>query len=255
MKRKDTSKLLDNALDILIYLQKNGLRGIREISNDLNISKSSVQRIINTLYERHFIVQDEDTGKYQLGLRFLELGMVALEKIDSKKRAYVHVKKLADKTRETVQLVALDGEYLMYVESIESSFSLGVFSRKGIRKPIYYGAAGQVLLAYMDRDFINNVLNKKTLEKFSSNTITNPQKLIGRLDEIRKQGYLILYDDPIDDIVSIAAPIKNYKGEVILSVACGIPSVRFEEATKDKLVADVLECAKNISIEYGMPIV
>ena len=48
MKRKDTSKLLDNALDILIYLQKNGLRGIREISNDLNISKSSVQRIINT---------------------------------------------------------------------------------------------------------------------------------------------------------------------------------------------------------------
>ena len=106
MKRKDTSKLLDNALDILIYLQKNGLRGIREISNDLNISKSSVQRIINTLYERHFIVQDEDTGKYQLGLRFLELGMVALEKL-TVKRAYVHVKKLADKTRETVQLVAL----------------------------------------------------------------------------------------------------------------------------------------------------
>ena len=96
------------------------------------------------------LLQDEDTGKYQLGLRFLELGMVALEKL-TVKRAYVHVKKLADKTRETVQLVALDGEYLMYVESIESSFSLGVFSRKGIRKPIYYGAAGQVLLAYMDR--------------------------------------------------------------------------------------------------------
>ena len=55
------------------------------------------------------------------------------------------------------------------------------------------------------------MLNKKTLEKFSSNTITNPQKLIGRLDEIRKQGYLILYDDPIDDIVSIAAPIKIIK--------------------------------------------
>ena len=33
-----------------------------------------------------------------------------------------------------------------------------------------------------------------------------------------------------------------------MSVACGIPSVRFEEATKDKFVADVLECAKTFQL-------
>ncbi len=106
MARENMVKSVSRALDIiaLISLQKGGL-GVTDISKQMDINKSSVYRILSTLVKYGYVEQDEETSRYKLGYKFLEISSHLLESIDLRQEAKAYLQQLENETNEVIHLV------------------------------------------------------------------------------------------------------------------------------------------------------
>ena len=62
-------KSLQKALEILNSFTKKPVLGVTEVSDELGIHKTTVHNIMSTLKAMEYLDQDEETGKYRLGIQ------------------------------------------------------------------------------------------------------------------------------------------------------------------------------------------
>jgi len=66
---------VDRAASLLIALGEwDGEAGVTELARSLGLHKSTASRLLATLQKRGLVQQDEDSGKYSLGLALVRLG-------------------------------------------------------------------------------------------------------------------------------------------------------------------------------------
>ena len=107
----------ERALILLNYLIENddGL-GVREVSRRLGYSPSTVQGLVNTLSAQGYVTQDDLTGRYHLGPRAIQLGLVALSRLEVRNIARTHMEMLSRETGETSFLGIARGRRLIYID-------------------------------------------------------------------------------------------------------------------------------------------
>ena len=72
-----------NALRVLrSFTMDNNQRGVLELSKELEISKSSVHRILQTLASEGFVKKAKQSSKYELGISVVELNSIYLKHLD-----------------------------------------------------------------------------------------------------------------------------------------------------------------------------
>src|SRR4051812_5366017 len=127
------SRTLDRALAVLLEVGASGGRGLTlsECTSILGYSKPTTYRMLRTLASRGFLQSDEERGVYTLGIANLRLGMVFLEQLDLRREALPVLRRLADRTAETVHLGVLHGAEVVYIEKVESPQAVRMFSRIG----------------------------------------------------------------------------------------------------------------------------
>ena len=92
----------------------------------------------------------------------------------------------------------------------------------GHSHPSYCTGCGKVILSFQKEDGLEDILQKieqQGIIKLASNTVKNSDELRKQLTDIHNAGYAITSDEFQEGVASIAAPIFNYKGEVIAAVA------------------------------------
>ncbi len=89
------------------------------------------------------------------------------------------------------------------------------------------------------------------LPKMGPNSVTDPEILKDQLLEIRKQGYCICIDEMHENSISIAAPIRDYTGEVVTAVSLIGPRNRMRTKPLLEYVEAVVKAAKEISSRLG----
>jgi DNA-binding IclR family transcriptional regulator len=129
----------------------------------------------------------------------------------------------------------------LYIDQVESPATLRVNAQVGTMNPMHCTALGKALLAFGD------VESPARLEAFTARTITEPERLRGHLDEIRRQGYAV--DDEEFDlgVRCIAVPVFDYRGKVTGSIGISGPSTRITRARLPELAAIVVEIGKALS--------
>lgn len=242
-----------NALRVLdLFSVKKPERGIREIARELDLSHSTVQRILATLASEGYVVQDPDTKKYRLGVRLLAFNNVITEHLEIYKEALPILKRLVERTGETAHIGILEGTKLVYLHKVEPKRPIRVFTEIGKQVPSYCIAGGKVILAFQDEQKIEQVI-QEGLIPYTDKTITDPDELRRHLSEIVQQGYATSQGEylPEGEIVSIAAPIFDYTGKVFASLSLvGIAS-RISPQMMQDYIAQVKEAAQEISEELG----
>jgi len=82
-------------------------------------------------------------------------------------------------------------------------------------------------------------------------SITAKEEFKERLRKIREQGFSIDREEAIDGITGIAAPIRDYTGNVAAALGVGFISSFEDSKGVTEIVKAVSETAKNISRELG----
>lgn len=194
---------------------------------------------------------DEDSKKYQLGLKLWELGSAYIEQSDIDSAAILYMKELAEACGESVFLGMLDKGEVVYVRRMESPRSVTVVRKLGHRAPAYCTATGQAMLAYMPPGRIDEVLSALELEAYSSKTNTDRRVLRRGLDRVRREGVAVVDGEYNAKLLCVSAPVLDDKAEVQAAITVAMLSAQASEKKVKETKELVCRAAHALSRELG----
>ena len=242
---------LNSSLDVLEALAETGTNlGVSELSRTLGVSKATVHMILANLCARGYAIKDPVTARYRLGLRAWEVGTVAIETLELPAIAHPQLQRLADRTGETSHLAVYAQGEALYLDKVASLNPVQAYTRIGGRAPAYCVATGTALLAHQPAAEIDRVCAQR-LQRFTPLTITTASKLQDELAAIRSIGVAINRGEWRQEVVGVAAPIRDHRGEVVAAVGLSGPSYRFSLERALTLGPDVRAAADAVSAGLG----
>ncbi len=216
---KEVLSSVHNAIRILKeFSPDNRELGITQLSNKLNLAKSTVFRLINTLCETNLVQKNPKTQKYKLGIGAFELGFLFYHTVEIRHAASPIIERLVESTRKVARLAVYDRGGVVYLSKKNPREDYGTISETGNRVPCYCTAVGKILLAYQGDDEIDRVLEKPR-KKYTTSTITEKKKLITQIEEVRERGYAITNEELRLGISSVAVPVFDDFGQLIASLS------------------------------------
>jgi IclR family KDG regulon transcriptional repressor len=228
---------------------------LAEVSKRLGVPKSSMFRILLTLEQRSIVIQDHDRKVFALGMKLLDWGNAALEKIDLKTIAHPHLLRLAHETKESFYLTILDDSEVIIIDRADSPEVWKMVARLGQRSPVHATASGQVLIADLNQGQLDKIIDRVGLKKYTPKTIVSLTKLRKRIADVRTTGFAIADREYKPDLFAAAVPIYDHRGSAVAALMTALPSERVEK--NKNLVNDLLTIltreAGTISREIGYP--
>lgn len=244
-------KTLDRFFKIIELLENDNNLKLQDISNMLNINKSTVYRFISVMLKYNLVKKNEENGKYSLGLRFLNIATKIIDSIDIREIAHPYLTELEKITGEAIHLTTFDGKNVVYIDKIESEKPIRMYSKIGNIAPMHCTAVGKVILTFQKKEKINEIIKKIKFIRYTKNTITDEKRLRNCLEEIRKRGYAVDDSEYEEAICCIAAPIRDYSKRVnsAVSISAVVSRMNFSDLLSFKDV--LLEKSSLISESLG----
>lgn len=227
--------------------------GVTEISKYTGLNKSTVHRFLLHLKSLGYVQFNKTTKKYFPGHKILELSGFLLQRLDIINLAKSEMEVLMQETQKTTHLVQLNGLKAIYISKVENPKSIVRYSYIGKNTDLYCTAVGKVLLAYLEEKELNEILSKlePLMKKYTENTVVSLLELRKILFQVKKNGYAIDNEELEMGLKCIAAPIRNYKGNVIAAVSISGYAEDIKDNKEKFLVQKVINAANNISKKLG----
>lgn len=197
---------------------------LREISDALDMPRSSTHALLRTLVSQGWVRSDNSGTLYGIGIRALLVGTSYLDGDPYLPLITPFLDDLRAQLDETFHLARLDGTDVVYLATRESKQYLRTANRVGRRLPAYATSLGKALLAERfghDRD--QHV--PAELQSLTPNTITDRATLDRELDDVRVRGYAaddeenttglrcfavpLRYCRPAQDAISASVPVER----------------------------------------------
>jgi len=240
------------ALNILSILSRHpeGL-GVTEIAGKLDVAKSTAFRLLFTLQEEGYVQKDQQTDQYRLGLRLLQLGNEVAKSLDLRRVAHPHLKKLVELTGETTHLAIYDKGEIVYIDKIESTATIRMYSQIGLRAPAHCTGLGKAILSCLPEEEIDRLIATKGLRKYTENTLVTRETLLEALRKAREDGYAFDEEEHELGVRCAAAPIFNHEGKVVAGLSIAGPTTRLSKEKTRAFGPLVKQIALDVSRELG----
>ena len=235
---------LEKALDVIEILSKesgSGL-GVSELSRKLEIGKSTIHRILDTLTGYGYVDKVPKTSNYRLSWRLYEIGNVVPRQRDLGSFDSEILQELCNNHEEAVNLGIRIKNHVVIISKVEPVMAtLRANLLIGEHEPLHATALGKMLMSEMEPSKLQDVLSTETFQAYTPNTIQTLPELLTELKKITEQGYAIDDQEFCIGLTCIAMPIRNYNNEIVAAVSVSGPSVRIG-------VSKILEIKEGLSI-------
>lgn len=249
---KNPIQVAEKLFLVIETLAENGAMGIMELSNSLGYHKSTTHRLVNSLVCMGYIRQDEESLKYSLSLKFLEIGSKILEQTNMASLIHPSLKKLSEQTGETVHLVRREGTEAVYIDKVESNVSsIRMVSRVGSRIPLYCSGVGKALLAGLKDEEIKEIWEASDIRRLTPYTITSFDELMKRMKTVRDGGYAVDDEENEEGVRCIAVSLPDYHKEPVYALSISAPVGRMGADRMEELKRDVLDFKKDLAKTLG----
>jgi DNA-binding IclR family transcriptional regulator len=246
------SQVLDRTFQILDILADDGMgQGVTELAERLSLHKSTTHRLIMVLESSRYVERDNETGKYRLGSRIIELGLSALSRLDVYQIARPHLRDLVTETGETAHIGVIRGGEIVSLVNWESTQTLRTPSTIGTRHPAHCSSLGKAILAFGPIEEVDRFLQDRVLERYTRHTITSAEPFRKELELIHRIGYAVDDEEREDGLRCIGAPVFSSSGEVVAAVSIAGPAFRVTRDRTSTLAAAVMKTSAAISSALG----
>ena len=222
-----------------------------DLMREAGMPKATLHRILGALMSHRLVALDPRDQTYIVGLRALEMAQRSWEGMDVRRAAAEDIRWLGEKTGDTVHLAVLDGTEVVYIDKVESSQPIRMFSAVGKRGPLYCTGVGKAMIAFLEEGARRKIVESLSMKKFTSNTFTTRPAFLRHLDEIRARGYALDLEEHEVGIRCAAAPIFDHRGEVVAGVSVTAPSFRLTPERLEKVAPSVVLAARGITRKLG----
>ena len=212
-------------------LAQNGAMGLQELSTALDLNKSTVHRILNSLICMDYVRQDPETVKYSLSFKICGLSNQILSQNSMIDIARPFIKELSANSGETVHLVQLDGINATYIDKVEASQnSVRMISMVGKSIPLYCSGVGKAILADMPDAKIESIWKQSFIQQLTEHTVTRFVDFMNLIEETRRSGYALDNEENEIGVRCIAVSLKGYNGKSTYAISISAPKDRMRDA-------------------------
>ncbi|WP_343311523.1 IclR family transcriptional regulator [Bacillus atrophaeus] len=223
---------------------------LSELISLSGMPKTSVHRMVSSLEEMGLLSRDRN-GAYTLGLVFLEFGQLVSERLDIRQIAKPVMEELCQEVDEAVHLIMRDGNEAIYVEKIEGTQTVRLYTAIGRRSPLYAGACARSILSFLPQEQIETYIRQTEFVPIGSGTITDPAELLQTISSSLENGYTVSYSELENYTAAIGAPIFGHKGQVAAGISIAGFEARFTKERLPYLTEKVKGAALQISEKMG----
>lgn len=209
------------------------LRAIREIpggasqaelSEKLDLPKTTVHRILTALEEEELIVDGGGARpRYRIGPEVMRLAAAAER--DLVGHLHPQLVELSAETGETIDLSVLQRGQVMFIDQVEGSHRLRAVSAVGETFPAHACAPGKALLAALPLSRMEGQLPPR-LEVFTAKTISTHSAFREELDRVRSRGLAFDHEEHNEGISAVGVAIEM--DGVPMAVSIPVPTQRFQ---------------------------
>jgi IclR family transcriptional regulator, KDG regulon repressor len=242
---------VDRAAALLIALGDcDAEAGVTELARRLGLHKSTASRLLATLQRRGLVEQDEETGKYRLGLVVMRLARQAEQTLDLRGIALPELERLARAARENVALAVMRDDACLTVVQVDGPTMAAVSDWTGRSTPLHSVASGKVFLsALAERDILR--LHRLGLSPSTEHTITGLEALLEELARVRRRGFATSFGEWQAGTNAVAVPVHDARGRVAAAVSVWGPAFRVQPSRVGELARLAHEAASAISARLG----
>ncbi|MHB8186246.1 MAG: IclR family transcriptional regulator [Dermatophilaceae bacterium] len=239
------SQTVQRATEIIELIAESP-RTLSGVTRHFDVHRSTIFRQLQTLEKAGFVLHRSD-GTYSIGTRIISIAQQALENIDLRKVAHDEIQALQQRVGSTVHVAQLMGNSIVYVDKVESTDSVRMYSRIGRPVLPHCTGVGKVILAQLSPQLRDEVLRDADWIAHTSTTHTNRESLDAELNEIHECGWGV-DDGEFETFMNcIAVPITDSTGTIM--GALSISSIKVVNNLDDLKMHldDLLATAGNIS--------
>lgn len=252
METRAAKNSLERALTLLdLVARVDGGLTNAEISRRMGMAPSTCSYILSRLEREAYVRRDKKSGRYQIGLRLVELAYGALRTIGHRPVAEPALHRLVEQTSLTALIAVWVRGRAVVVDKVESPESIKL--EVDIGRPLYAhsSAPGKVLLAYLPADEFDDFINEHGLPRRTAKTITSPIALRQDLETVRARGYAAANEEEFIGGRAVAAPVVDAFGKVCAAVSAAGPAAHPIWKCPEDAVHCVKEAARDISRRWS----
>ncbi len=253
MAESSSVQSLERAFDLLEKLcrSRNGMT-IGTLSAETGLHKSTVHRLLATMCTRGYVQRDAETSVYRAGMRLCELSSYIVENMDVIERARAPLERLGHETGETVHLVLQEERDIVYIHKVESvSGAIRMFSRIGMRRPLYCTGVGKAILATWPDEEARALWRASDVRPWTPYTIVDEAAFFQELAQVRRLGYAMDNEENELGVCCIAAAIPDYRGRASYAISVSAPLTRMSDERIAALRVPLLETRDEIAEAIG----
>ena len=123
--------------------------------------------------------------------------------------------RLSDSLHEACSLALLDGEEIVYLARSSSSRIMSPALNVGRRLPAYCTSIGQVLLAHLSAEELDEYLARARFRRYTDYTLTTRERLRETLEAIRANGFAFASQQMELRLCTLAVPVRDAGGHYV----------------------------------------
>ena len=224
---------------------------LTEISRATGLPSSTVHRLLATLQQERFVQFRLDGSRWQVGREAFSVGGAFLAARDFAKVARPYLRRLAEMTGETANFAILDNDMAIYLEQVESPLSVSAICKPGGRVVLHCTSLGKSMLAAMQPQAVNRILEAKGMTRYTRKTVDTPARMAISLGEVQKAGYAVDDEEHSTGMRCVAAAVFNQHREPIGAISISGPVVRVGRERVPRLGELVRLVADELTLECG----
>ena len=190
--------------------------------------RGTLHRQLSNLVEEGLLNLRADLS-YELGYKLLKYASQAWAGNEFRKIAEPHLNRLHEQTGETVHLGVLRGNEVIYLDKVEGTQSVRMYSQIGNASPVYCTGVGKAALSVLRDPELGRSLDAIEFRKYTEYTLLSAQALRDELDEIRQCGNAYDREEHEIGIRCVAAPVYSRDLTFLAGISVTGPAYRVSQ--------------------------
>lgn len=244
-------KTIDKAMVLLgLFTTETPEFRLADISRTAEMDKVTALRVLNSLVVGGLLEQHPETKKYRLGTAILRLARIRETSFPMISVLQPILDSLAEATGESAHSALASEAGLTTLALSEPNRATRVWIDPTQVLPFHATASGVAYLAHLPEEACEALLGRLPTKRYTEETLSG-SGLRARMIEARQNGYARSFGGLEIDVASFAAPVFDWHGRVIITIAVACVRSRVDEMQEPKLIAAVLNAAAAATRAFG----
>jgi DNA-binding IclR family transcriptional regulator len=225
--------------------------GLSALARAADLDKATTLRLLTSMKSNGFIEQNPSSKDYRLGNAFLRFARIREASLPVLSVIQPVLDRLAASIGETAHGSLASGSSLITVGIAEPQRSTRVFVDPSQLLPYHATASGIAYLAFGPPDACLAVLKSKTLSRYTDQTGTSAASIRERVAQTARNGYAVSVETFEREVIGLAAPIFDWSGKAVGSVAIASVASRWTEDSEAFIAKEVVKAAVAVTGSMG----